>query len=95
MTIFTAASVGDLANLISDFERLLRAANKSPRTVGTYRDAARRLKSFLAERGMPTEVNIEQQARRSPAPRTSVTARSPSSLSSSSSIKLINSMVLM
>jgi hypothetical protein len=56
MTIFTAASVGDLASLISDFERSLRAANKSPKTVGIYGDAARRLDSFLVERAMPTEV---------------------------------------
>jgi site-specific recombinase XerD len=36
------------------FERSLRAANKSPRTVETYLDALDQLSAFLGRRGMPT-----------------------------------------
>ena len=32
----TTASVGDLAGLIPDFERSLRAADKSPKTLKVY-----------------------------------------------------------
>jgi site-specific recombinase XerD len=78
VTTFAAASVGDLGTLIPDFERSLRAANKSRKTVAVYGDAARRLDTFLAEHGMPAQVGrierkhveafiIEQQARHSPA----------------------------
>lgn len=57
MTQSTATSVrevGDLATLIPSFERSLRAANKSPRTVKGYGEAARQLVAFLSDRGMPT-----------------------------------------
>ena len=78
MTTPTATSVGDLRTLIPDFERSLRAANKSPKTVHVYGDAARRLGTFLVRRDMPTEVAkigrehvepfiTEQQALHSPA----------------------------
>src|SRR5262245_52603912 len=50
----TAASVGQLATLIPSFERSLRAANKSPKTIEGYGDSARQRVAFLAERGMPT-----------------------------------------
>src|SRR5262245_19816242 len=56
MTAVTAASVGDLATLIPPFERSLRAANKAPRTIGTYGAAARQLVDFLVGAGMPTEA---------------------------------------
>ena len=49
-------SVGDLTTLVPSFERSLRAANKSPKTVKGYGEAARQLLTFLSERGMPTDV---------------------------------------
>ena len=45
---------GDLALLVGDFERSLRAANKTPRTIKIYGDSARRLIAFLEAQGMPT-----------------------------------------
>jgi len=50
------ASVGDLATLVPSSEWSLRAANKSPKTVKGYGEAARQLLAFLGERGMPTEI---------------------------------------
>jgi len=52
----TAQSVGDLATLIPSFERSLRAANKSPKTIAVYGEAANQLLAFLRDAGMPTEV---------------------------------------
>jgi len=52
----TAESVGDLATLIPSFERSLRAANKAPKTIATYSEAANQLLAFLRESGMPTAV---------------------------------------
>lgn len=52
----TALSVGDLRLLIPDFERSLRAANKSPKTVRIYGEAARGLLEFLLDNGMPTDA---------------------------------------
>lgn len=43
----TADTVGDLASLIPTFERSLRAANKSPKTIQVYAEAARQLLEFL------------------------------------------------
>jgi len=42
--------------LVPDFERALRAANKSPKTTGIYGDAARRIIDFFVSSGMPTEA---------------------------------------
>jgi site-specific recombinase XerD len=57
MTITTSApSVGDLRTLVPDFERSLRAANKSPKTIKIYVEAARGLIEFLLDAGMPTEA---------------------------------------
>lgn len=56
MTRITAESVGDIATLIAPFERSLRAANKSPKTVEVYGEAARQLVAFLVESGMPTDA---------------------------------------
>jgi site-specific recombinase XerD len=53
MTQITAASVSDLRALIPDFERSLRAANKAPKTIVIYRDAANSLVAFLLAQGMP------------------------------------------
>ena len=52
----TTASVGDLAALIPSFERSLRAANKSPKTIQVYGEAAAQLLDFLSQAGMPTQV---------------------------------------
>lgn len=58
MALVTApsVSVGDLRALIPDFERSLRAANKAPKTVLIYREAAKGLVEFLIANGMPTEA---------------------------------------
>ncbi len=50
----TPSVLGDLSTLVGDFERSLRAANKSDRTVEIYGGAARRLIAFLRDQGMPT-----------------------------------------
>jgi integrase/recombinase XerC len=52
----TRISVGDLRLLVPDFQRALKAGNKSPRTVGIYADAARRMIDFFLANGMPTEA---------------------------------------
>lgn len=54
--VTSAKVVGDLATLVGDWERSLRAANKSERTVVIYGMAARRLEAFLVARGIPTAV---------------------------------------
>jgi site-specific recombinase XerD len=43
--------------LARSFERSLRAANKSPRTVETYLDSVTQFERFLAGRGMPTTLD--------------------------------------
>lgn len=55
-TTDTQMSVGDLRLLIPDFERSLRAGNKSPKTVKIYREAARGLVDFMLANGMPTDA---------------------------------------
>jgi site-specific recombinase XerD len=45
---------GDLPGLIKSFERHLRAANRSPRTIEKYTLAARQLVRFLAAEDLPT-----------------------------------------
>ena len=55
MDAITTQSVGDLSALIPSFERSLRAANKSPKTIATYGEAASQLLAFL-RMGMPTEA---------------------------------------
>ena len=52
----TPSLVGDLSTLVGDFERSLRAGNKSPQTIAVYGGTARRLVAFLAAAGMPTEA---------------------------------------
>ncbi len=58
MTTDTTAPtvLGDLSGLISDFERSLKASNKTDRTVKIYGDSARWLLQFLQAQGMPTVV---------------------------------------
>ena len=55
-TTGTRTSVGDLRGLVPDFERSLRAANKSPKTVAIYGDAARSMIEFFVAGGMPTDA---------------------------------------
>lgn len=52
----TNASVNDIKALQRDFERSQRAARRSPRTIGTYREAIDQLAVFLERSGMPTSV---------------------------------------
>jgi site-specific recombinase XerD len=47
---------GDLPALIKSFERHLRAANRSPRTIEKYTLATRQLTRFLAAEGLPTNA---------------------------------------
>ena len=56
MTTKTAASIGDVSQLLRGFDLSLRAANKAPTTVSLYVGAARQFHGFLEAAGMPTEV---------------------------------------
>jgi site-specific recombinase XerD len=47
---------GDLPGLIRSFERHLRAANRSPRTIEKYTLAARQLTKFMAEHDGPVNA---------------------------------------
>ncbi|MGH2627407.1 MAG: tyrosine-type recombinase/integrase [Anaerolineales bacterium] len=47
---------GEIGSLAKSFERYLRAANRSPRTVEAYLEAVEQLGRFLAGRGMPTDA---------------------------------------
>jgi site-specific recombinase XerD len=47
---------GDLPALIKSFERHLRSANRSPRTIEKYTLATRQLTRFLAAEGLPTNA---------------------------------------
>lgn len=49
-----ARVAADLTDLIGDFERTLRAGNKTERTIEIYGDSARRLITFLQELGTST-----------------------------------------
>jgi site-specific recombinase XerD len=57
----TAPSVGDLASLVAPFERSLRAANKSPKTVKGYREAATLLACYVADHDLPVAANRVQR----------------------------------
>jgi site-specific recombinase XerD len=46
----------DIPALLSSWQRSLRAARRSPRTVQSYTEAAEQLSDFLVRRGMPTAV---------------------------------------
>lgn len=47
---------GDLVGLIKSFERHLRAANRSPRTIEKYVLAANQLRRFMADHDGPVDV---------------------------------------
>src|SRR5438093_585144 len=55
--VVTVNSLGELRPLVSSFVRHLKAGNKSEQTITAYRYAAEGLAQFLAERGMPTQVD--------------------------------------
>jgi site-specific recombinase XerD len=47
---------------VPSWARHLRAANRSPRTIQSYLEAANQLVAFLSERGMPTDAaNIKRE----------------------------------
>src|SRR3954470_16876601 len=53
---------GDYPILARSFKRSLQAENKSPRTIQAYTEAVRLFGTFLATRGMPTDVaNIRRE----------------------------------
>lgn len=52
----TTVDVGDLSELLPDWRRHLRAANRAESTVRRYEKDARSLLAFLTEKGMPTRA---------------------------------------
>ena len=52
----TAPIVGDITELAVSWQRDLRAANLSPRTIQSYGESVRLLTEFLLTQGMPTDV---------------------------------------
>ncbi len=53
--------VNDLRLLVPDFERSLKAANKSPKTILIYTEAARGMIAFLLEHDMPVDAAMVQR----------------------------------
>jgi site-specific recombinase XerD len=53
----TLAVQVDIPALIPSWQRSLRAARRSPRTVQSYTEAAEQLSDFLVRKGMPTAVS--------------------------------------
>jgi site-specific recombinase XerD len=51
-----ATEYGTIPALLPSFEIALRGANRSPRTVKVYLEAARLLLGYLTDKGMPTEI---------------------------------------
>ena len=49
------------SELISSWQRHLRAENKSPRTIDSYSESATRFVRFLADYGDPTDLATVQQ----------------------------------
>jgi site-specific recombinase XerD len=56
MSVETFAAI-DIPALLPSWQRSLRAARRSPRTIQSYSESAEQLAAFLVRRGMPTEVN--------------------------------------
>jgi site-specific recombinase XerD len=52
----TTAPTIDIPALLPSFQRSLKAANRSPRTVQSYTEAAEQLADFLVRSGMPSAV---------------------------------------
>jgi site-specific recombinase XerD len=55
--LIDAERTADVRRLAESFRLSLEAADKSPRTIGTYLPAVRLLADFLEDRGMPTAVS--------------------------------------
>src|SRR6266540_1705562 len=55
-SMITTATV-DIPALIPSWQRSLRAARRSPRTVQSYTESAEQLSDFLVRKGMPTAVS--------------------------------------
>ena len=55
-SVVTDTSVNEIKLLQRDFERSQRAARRSPRTIGTYREAIDQLAAFLERAGMPLSL---------------------------------------
>jgi site-specific recombinase XerD len=53
----TEASIIDIPALLPSWQRSLRAANRSPRTVQSYAEAATQFSDFLVRKGMPSAVD--------------------------------------
>ncbi|MGZ6896051.1 MAG: phage integrase N-terminal SAM-like domain-containing protein, partial [Acidimicrobiia bacterium] len=49
-------TVGHIDGFDRSFQRSLKAAGKSPKTVATYLEAVHQFSAFLAAQGMPTDV---------------------------------------
>jgi len=62
MSQVTSPSVGELGELIDSWSRSLRATNKSPKTIKTYREAVVCLEAFLVAHGRPTEATLVTKA---------------------------------
>lgn len=56
-SVTTSLEAGDLASLIPDWIRSLRAENKSHNTIESYGGAAEQFLDFLVDKGMPTAVS--------------------------------------
>jgi site-specific recombinase XerD len=56
MTTTTFSEMSDVATLLPSWLRHLRAANRLPHTIATYRDSVVQFHTFLVDRGMPTRI---------------------------------------
>lgn len=52
----TTGTVGDISGFHRSFQRSLRAAGKSPKTIDTYLEAVNQFSAFVEAQGMPTDV---------------------------------------
>jgi site-specific recombinase XerD len=57
MDITAEALAIDIPALLPSFQRSLRAANRSPRTIQSYTESAEQLADFLVRAGMPSAVD--------------------------------------
>jgi site-specific recombinase XerD len=58
VAVTESLAVNDIAELLKGWELSLRARNRSPQTIKSYRDAAEHLREFLVRTGMPTRVDL-------------------------------------
>ncbi len=55
--VATTLGAPSIDELVDEFRDSLRARNRSPKTIRAYCDSARMLGTFLADKGMPTQVD--------------------------------------